>query len=152
MASRLRGLFTADPVELQGNDGGDRFREACERPPVVHVKDTPGLQIGEGLPAGAWFPAPAELPDQRDEIEATGLVTDTKTRRFGWEIGYMADEYIRLPDTFSGHSAMAQWQRGRFYGEIRRRLAERPDGPARRPQARRRVARRPPSRPGRLAL
>lgn len=43
-----------------------------------------------------------------------------------------AGEYIRLLDTFSGHLAMAAWQRDRLYGEIRRRLAERPDGRLRR--------------------
>jgi hypothetical protein len=37
-----------------------------------------------------------------------------------------------LLDTFSGHIAMEQWQRDRLYGEIRRRLAERPDGTLRR--------------------
>jgi SAM-dependent methyltransferase len=89
-------------------------------------------EIGEGLPAGAQFPAAAELPDQRAGIEATGLFTDVTIRRFGWEIEYTADEYIRLLDTFSGHIAMAQWQRDRLYGEIRRRLAERPDGRLRR--------------------
>ena len=33
---------------------------------------------------------------------------------------------------FSGHIAMKQWKRDRLYGEIRRRLAERPDGLVRR--------------------
>jgi hypothetical protein len=37
-----------------------------------------------------------------------------------------------LLDTFSGHIAMADWQRDRLYGEIRRRLAARPDGQLRR--------------------
>ena len=85
-------------------------------------------EIGEGLPAGAQFPAAAELPDQRAGIAAAGLFADVAIRRFGWEIEYTADEYIRLLDTFSGHIAMAQWQRDRLYGEIRRRLAERPGG------------------------
>jgi len=53
-------------------------------------------------------------------------------RRFDWEIRYTAEAYIQLLDTFSGHIAMAQWQRGRLYGEIRRRLAQRPDGLVRR--------------------
>ncbi len=89
-------------------------------------------EIGERLPAGAQFPAPAELPDQRAEIEASGLFTGVEVRRFGWEVSYTADEYIRLLDTFSGHIAMSQWQRDRLYGEIRRRLAERPGGRLRR--------------------
>jgi hypothetical protein len=40
--------------------------------------------------------------------------------------------YLRLLDTFSGHIAMAAPKRARLYGEIRRRLAERPDGLLRR--------------------
>lgn len=90
-------------------------------------------EIGEGLPPGGdHFPAPGELPDERADIEASGLFTDIQVRRFGWEISYSAQEYIRLLDTFSGHIAMSQWQRDRLYGEIRRRLAERPDGLLRR--------------------
>jgi SAM-dependent methyltransferase len=103
--------------------GGDRFFRELQ-----DVYD----EIGESLPAGTQFPAPAELPDERAEIAATGLFTDVAVRRFGWEIDYTADEYIRLLDTFSGHIAMAQWQRDRLYGEIRRRLAERPGGHLRR--------------------
>jgi hypothetical protein len=90
-------------------------------------------EIGEGLPPGGdHFPAPGELPDERADSEASGLFTDIQVRRFGWEISYSAQEYIRLLDTFSGHIAMSQWQRDRLYGEIRRRLAERPDGLLRR--------------------
>lgn len=103
--------------------GGDRFFHE-----IQDVYD----EINEGLPAGAQFPEAAELHDERAEIEATGLFTDVEIRRFGWEIEYTAEEYIRLLDTFSGHISMAQWQRDRLYGEIRRRLAERPDGRLRR--------------------
>jgi hypothetical protein len=46
---KLRGLFTGGPVEFQSNDGGDRFREACEWATVVRMKDSPGLQVGDGL-------------------------------------------------------------------------------------------------------
>lgn len=99
--------------------GGDRFFHELQ-----DVYDG----INEGLPAGAQYPEAAELPDERAQIEATGLFTDIEIRRFGWEIEYTAEEYIRLLDTFSGHIAMAQWQRDRLYGEIRRRLAERPGG------------------------
>lgn len=89
-------------------------------------------EIGETLPEG-WHHTTAEtLTDQRAEIEATGLFTDVQVRRFGWETSYTAPQYLRLLDTFSGHIAMAQWQRDRLYGEIRRRLAERPDGMLRR--------------------
>lgn len=85
-------------------------------------------EIGEGLPAGASFPEPGQLPDSAAEIRASGLFEDVRVRQFDWEIRYDADGYIRLLDTFSGHLAMAGWQRDRLYGEIRRRLASRPDG------------------------
>lgn len=99
--------------------GGDRFFHELQ-----DVYD----EINEGLPAGAQILEAAELPDERAEIEATGLFADVGIWRFGWEIEYTAEEYIRLLDTFSGHISMAQWQRDRLYGEIRRRLAERPGG------------------------
>jgi SAM-dependent methyltransferase len=89
-------------------------------------------EIGEGLPPGTTIPRPEELPDGTAEIEASGLFGEVTARLFDWEISYTADEYIRLLDTFSGHLAMEAWQRDRLYGEIRRRLAERPDGRLRR--------------------
>ena len=89
-------------------------------------------EIGEGLPQGTVRHRPGEEPDHRAGIEASGLFTDVVVRHFAWERRYTADEYIRLLDTFSGHIAMAQWQRDRLYGEVRRRLASRPDGRLRR--------------------
>jgi hypothetical protein len=89
-------------------------------------------EIGEGLPPGASWPRPGELPDDRAQIEGSGLFEDVTVRQFDWEVRYTAAEYIRLLDTFSRHIAMAQWQRDRLYGEITRRLAGRPDGRLRR--------------------
>ncbi len=77
-------------------------------------------------------PAPGGLPDSRAEIEGTGLFGDVVTRQFDWAVSYSADRYIRLLDTFSSHIALAPGQRDRLYGEIRRRLAARPDGRLRR--------------------
>jgi SAM-dependent methyltransferase len=104
-------------------DGGDPiFRE------LQPVYD----EIGEGLPPGTVYARPGETPDRRAEIVATGLFEDVLVRRFDWEVSYDAEAYLRLLDTFSGHIAMAEWQRERLYGEIRRRLARRPDGRLRR--------------------
>jgi SAM-dependent methyltransferase len=104
-------------------DGGDPFfRE------IQDVYD----EINEGMSAGSGFATPESLADSAAEIEATGLFTGVAVRRFDWEIRYTAESYIRLLDTFSGHIAMADWQRDRLYGEIRRRLAARPDGLVRR--------------------
>jgi SAM-dependent methyltransferase len=103
--------------------GGDPFFEDLQE-----VYD----EIGEGLP-GEWVsPRPGELPGLRAEMEASGRFTDVTVRQFDWEIRYDADAYIRLLSTFSGHIAMEPWQRDRLYGEIRRRLAARPDGMLRR--------------------
>ena len=89
-------------------------------------------EIGEGLLGGAVWPRPGELPDRRDEIEATGLYDVVSVEEYDWEVVYDAEGYLELLDTFSGHIAMAPWQRERLYGEIRRRLGERPDGLLRR--------------------
>jgi hypothetical protein len=65
-----------------------------------------------------WYGAPICHP--RDKAQ------------YDWETIYDADGYIDLLNTFSGHIAMQDWQRDRLYGEVRRRLAERPDGRLRR--------------------
>jgi hypothetical protein len=89
-------------------------------------------EIGEGLPPDAAWPKPGQLQDDRAEIEATGLFEDVRVRQFDWELTYKAERYIDLLETFSGHIAMAPWQRDRLFGEVRRRLAQRPDGVVRR--------------------
>ena len=88
--------------------------------------------IGEGLPAGAPRPAPGQLPDEREDIEASGLFEVVTVDHFDWTVAYDAEGYIRLLRTFSGHIAMAPERRERLFTQIRRRLAERPDGRVRR--------------------
>jgi SAM-dependent methyltransferase len=89
-------------------------------------------EISEPLPDGWVTPRPGELTGLRAEMEASGRFTDVAVSQYDWEIRYDAESYIRLLGTFSGHIAMEPWQRGRLYGEIRRRLAARPDGLVRR--------------------
>ena len=104
-------------------DGGDPFfRE------IQEVYD----EIGEGMPSDYTWSRPGELTVHTGEIEASGLFQVTLVRHFDWERVYDAEGYIGLLDTFSGHIAMADWQRERLYAEIRRRLAQRPDGTLRR--------------------
>jgi SAM-dependent methyltransferase/ribosomal protein S18 acetylase RimI-like enzyme len=104
-------------------DGGDPFFAE-----IQEVYD----EINEGLPPGWAFPRPGELADSAAQIEASGLFHVTDIRHFDWERVYDAESYIDLLNTFSGHLDMADWQRQRLYGEIRRRLALRPDGLLRR--------------------
>jgi hypothetical protein len=73
-----------------------------------------------------------ELPDDRAEIDATGLFSVVAIRQYDWERVYAAEEYIALLSSFSSHIAMADWQRERLFGEVRRRLALRPGGTLRR--------------------
>jgi SAM-dependent methyltransferase len=89
-------------------------------------------EIGEGLPAGTSLPRPGELEDERAEIEASGLFQMVEATQYDWETVYDVEGYLDLLNTFSGHIAMKDWQRDRLYGEIRRRLAQRPGGLVRR--------------------
>jgi SAM-dependent methyltransferase len=102
-------------------DGGDRF---------FHELQAVYDEIGE---ARVWtWPRPRELPHERNEIVATGLFDRVTVTQFDWQTVHDADSYVDLLETFSGHIAMQPWQRERLYSEIRRRLAERPDGLVRR--------------------
>jgi len=89
-------------------------------------------EIGDGEQHDHVFQTLETLDSHEAEIAETGLFSDIVIRRFDWEISYPAEDYIRLLGTFSSHIAMQPWQRDRLYGEIRRRLALRPDGVVRR--------------------
>lgn len=89
-------------------------------------------EIGESLPPDSPLPRPQELEDDSADIEDSGLFDVVDVRQYDWETTYDADGYIDLLNTFSGHIAMENWQRDRLYGEIRQRLAQRPNGQLRR--------------------
>jgi SAM-dependent methyltransferase len=104
-------------------DDGDPF--------FVEIQDVYD-SIGCGAADGGVFAKPDTLASAEGEITASGLFPDILVRRFDWEISYTADSYIRLLETFSSNLVIATWQRERLYGEIRDRLALRPDGLVRR--------------------
>ncbi len=89
-------------------------------------------EIGEGSEEDLVRPRPGDLPDEREEIEGSGLFGDVRVHHVDWEVVYDAEGYLALLDTFSGHIAMQPHHRDRLYGEIRRRLRERADGRLRR--------------------
>jgi SAM-dependent methyltransferase len=111
-----------EAVHVIPSDGDPFFQELQE------VYD----EIGQGMPGDWVSPTVETLPSFAAEVASTGLFAAPSIRRFQWEIRYTATDYIRLLETFSGHIAMDPWQRDRLYGEIRRRLALRPDGIVRR--------------------
>ena len=101
-----------------------------------------------GDPCG---PRPGELPDERVEIEATGLFDVVHVRQYDSEVVYDAEAYIDLLETFSGYISMeplaaraavcrdqaAGWRRGqrgsvhRHWGavlHVARRVTARPGG------------------------
>src|SRR5579875_2189998 len=75
---------------------------------------------------------PGELAESGADIESCGLFDVALIRHFDWEVRYDAEAYVDLLSTFSGHLAMAGWQRERLFSEIRRRLGLRPDRTLRR--------------------
>ncbi|HEY2522026.1 MAG TPA: class I SAM-dependent methyltransferase [Streptosporangiaceae bacterium] len=104
-------------------DGGD---------PIFDELQTVYDEIGESKPEDVVQPRPGELPTLTGDIEASGLFDVVQVRQFDWEVRYTAEQYIALLNTFSGHIAMAGWQRDRLFSVIRERLSERPDGRLRR--------------------
>jgi SAM-dependent methyltransferase len=86
--------------------------------------------IGEGRILD--WPLPDEVPDMRDEIEATGRFDGFQSLRYVWEQRYTANEYIDLLNTFSGHIAMEPGKRDFLYRNIRERIEARPDRRVRR--------------------
>lgn len=121
--------------ELLGPDGHLAFWRAWHVLPAdadpfyADIQDVYN-EIGEGLgaPIDTILPAPDKMPDQRTEIEETGLFGSVQVRSFDWEVIYNADQYIALHNTFSAHMTMDPAKRAQLYGEIRRRLGQRPDG------------------------
>jgi SAM-dependent methyltransferase len=104
-------------------DGGD---------PIFDELQAVYDEIGESKPDDAVQPRPGELPSAATDIEASGLFDVVQVRQFDWEIRYTAEEYIALLNTFSGHIAMADWQRERLFSFIRERVGERANGTLRR--------------------
>jgi SAM-dependent methyltransferase len=78
---------------------------------------------------GDWPPPPPEeIPDDRSEIESSGLFELLAVRRYVWESTYSAEQYIALLDTFSGHITMQPNRRAHLYREIRKRIGARKSG------------------------
>jgi SAM-dependent methyltransferase len=120
-ALREGGALAIVTTEHVLPDDGDQFFNDIQD---VYV------DIGEGHPDGGP-PHPDRVHDLRDDISASGRFDRVEVRHYVWEQAYTAEEYISVLETYSGHRSMTRRQRERLYGEIRRRLAARPDGRAR---------------------
>jgi len=71
---------------------------------------------------------PQDIPDERADIEGSGVFGDVRVRRYLWEIEYTASEYIGLLNTYSDHRAMESSKRDLLYTEIRRQIEAKPEG------------------------
>ena len=72
------------------------------------------------------LPHPDEVPDDRAQIEATGLFGDVAVRRYVVGHDYSVDAYVDVLETYSGHRAMEPAARERLYASIRRTVGDRP--------------------------
>jgi SAM-dependent methyltransferase len=72
------------------------------------------------------LPHPDDVPDDRAEIEASGLFGDVAVRRYVVAHDYAIDDYVAVLETYSGHRAMEPAARERLYASIRRIAGDRP--------------------------
>ncbi|AZN41213.1 class I SAM-dependent methyltransferase [Paenibacillus albus] len=105
------------------DDGDPFFREIQE----VYYELGEGKEVAQN----DW-PRPGELPEEKAEIETSGLFEVVHLRHFDWELVYTIDDYIQLLNTFSGHILMEEWKREKLYQEIRVRLEARTEKTVRR--------------------
>jgi SAM-dependent methyltransferase len=74
--------------------------------------------------AGYLPPAPDEVDDLREEIEASGLFSEVTVHSHLWDVEYTADEYIALLDTYSPMLALPDEQRREIYARLRPLITE----------------------------
>jgi SAM-dependent methyltransferase len=67
-------------------------------------------------------PAPEEVGDLQEEIEASGLYRDVEVRRHLWDVEYRADEYIAVLGTYSVNLALPAAQRDELFTRIHDRV------------------------------
>ena len=68
---------------------------------------------------------PDEIPDLREEIEASGRFRNVAVRRYLQDTPYTADEYIAVLDTYSGHRSIPEDRRLELYRRIHARIGAR---------------------------
>ncbi|HET9016753.1 MAG TPA: class I SAM-dependent methyltransferase [Thermomicrobiaceae bacterium] len=88
----------------------------------------PDYAAVRGGPPGEPPPRPEEVADRGAEIAASGWFDHVATRRYRWQIGRSADDYVALLGTTSWHVRLPDDERRALFDRIRRRVAALPDG------------------------
>jgi SAM-dependent methyltransferase len=76
-------------------------------------------------PDNAPPPAPDQVGDWREAIEASGLYDEVTLRRHLWTVEYTADEYVAVLGTYSDHLALPAAHRAALFSRIQARVAQR---------------------------
>ena len=69
-------------------------------------------------------PAPDDVGDLREEIEASGLFSEVTVRRHFWDVEYTADEYIALLGTYSPMLELPPGQRDELLSRLHALITE----------------------------
>jgi len=97
---------------------------------VVHPQHVllPGVDVAfwESVFSDAGYvpPAPDDVDDLREEIEATGLFSEVTVHTHLWDVEYTADEYLALLDTHSPMLALPDEQRREIYSQLHTLITE----------------------------
>jgi SAM-dependent methyltransferase len=112
---RPGGSFAfVEPSHVIPPESDPIFREMQE--------DYRAVGLGGDEPPGP----PEDVPDWREEIEASGLFTDVLVRRHLFTRTYTADEFIALMQTASDHRLLDDDVREELFRLKRRRIEDRP--------------------------
>ena len=77
---------------------------------------------------GIRYPTSADIPQEADELERSELFEAATFRRYEWEQGYTADEYVDLLSTYSEHRALEETARRHLLDCIHELIVERYGG------------------------
>jgi SAM-dependent methyltransferase len=69
-------------------------------------------------------PAPEEVGDLREEIEASGLFDEVIVRQHLWSVDYTADEFVALLGTYSPMLSLPERQRDEIYSRLHAFITE----------------------------
>jgi SAM-dependent methyltransferase len=78
-------------------------------------------EVGSNL---SWPPGrPEMIPDEREDMEASGVFRDVQVGRYLWHLDMTADEYISLLGTYSDNRVRPEEERERLFERLREVVA-----------------------------